>query len=158
MTADNREMYQEVLQIANQMYSSGPDWITFFREVLGVEGVIRRSFPDSALLRAFEQSPEHEEIQQMLVRLWAQGGGAAVDDQEPTRVITVRLPQSLHDALRAEAHDLHTSINKLCISKLLQVIDGNLVPAGATKPATAGTRKRREVEEIAEREITAKAG
>jgi hypothetical protein len=158
MTEKNRDTYQEVLQIASQMYDAGPDWITFFRELLGVEGLIRRSFPDNKLLRAFEQSPEHEAIQQMLAKLWAQGGGAAVDDQEPTRVITVRLPQSLHDALRAEAHDLHTSINKLCISKLLQVIDGKQVPIGATKPAAAATKKRREIEESAEPEITAKAG
>jgi predicted HicB family RNase H-like nuclease len=44
-------------------------------------------------------------------------------------VITVRLPKSLHESLRAEAHDRRTSMNKLCISKLLQVIDDELVPA-----------------------------
>jgi predicted HicB family RNase H-like nuclease len=44
-------------------------------------------------------------------------------------VITVRLPKSLHESLRAEAHDRRTSMNKLCISKLLQVVDGDLVPA-----------------------------
>jgi hypothetical protein len=46
-------------------------------------------------------------------------------------VITVRLPKSLHESLRAEAHDRHTSMNKLCISKLLQVVDGELVPSEA---------------------------
>ena len=45
------------------------------------------------------------------------------ETQEPTRVITVRLPQSLHEALQAEAHLHQTSMNKLCISKLLQVIE-----------------------------------
>ena len=44
-------------------------------------------------------------------------------------MITVRLPKSLHEALRAEAHEHRTSMNKLCISKLLQFIDNEKVPA-----------------------------
>lgn len=44
-------------------------------------------------------------------------------DLDATRVITVRLPKSLHLALKAEAHDRHTSMNQLCIAKLLQAID-----------------------------------
>ena len=48
---------------------------------------------------------------------------------EPTRVITVRLPKSLHESLRYEAHERKTSMNQLCISKLLQVIDNKLVPS-----------------------------
>jgi len=44
-------------------------------------------------------------------------------DMDATRVITVRLPKSLHLALKAEAHDRHTSMNQLCIAKLLQAID-----------------------------------
>ena len=48
---------------------------------------------------------------------------------EETRVITVRIPQSLHDALKIEAYEHRTSINKLCISKLLQFIDADHVPS-----------------------------
>ena len=62
------------------------------------------------------------------------GGPAAQDaapgpKPEPTRVVTVRIPRSLHDALRVEAHEHRTSMNKLCISKLLQFIDTGMVPA-----------------------------
>ena len=54
---------------------------------------------------------------------------SSVDSEnEPTRVITVRLPKSMHEYLRTEAHDLHTSMNKLCISKLLQVIGEDMIP------------------------------
>ena len=55
-------------------------------------------------------------------------GNAPVDENEPTRVITVRLPKSLHESLRTEAHEKRTSMNKLCISKLLQMIDDELIP------------------------------
>ncbi len=58
------------------------------------------------------------------------------NSNEPTRVITVRLPESLHEALKAEASDHNTSMNKLCISKLLQVlIENERVAAAAASSA-----------------------
>ena len=48
-------------------------------------------------------------------------------------VITVRLPESLHESLRIEAHEHHTSMNKLCISKLLQLIEENMIPSGSAE-------------------------
>jgi hypothetical protein len=91
---DAGERGQEIWKMANQLYQQNPDWVTFFREVLGLNGYVRQ--PCSSF--------------------------------EPTRVITVRLPKSLHESLRAEAHEKRTSMNKLCISKLLQFIDTDLVP------------------------------
>ena len=124
------EKYQQILQTASQLYNSEPDWVTFFREILGLEGVVRRAFPTPELMCRFEQAPEYAEIQQRLAKLRARGDFFA-NSREPTRVITVRLPKSLHESLRAEAHERHTSMNKLCISKLLQMVDGELVPADA---------------------------
>ena len=63
----------------------------------------------------------------MLTRLRERSSDNEIQ-QEATKVITVRLPKSLHDALKAEAHDHRTSMNRLCISKLLQFIDTQLVP------------------------------
>ena len=105
------------------------DWINFFREVLGTDGIVRRMFPTAEELAAFEKTPEHSAIQQMLTKLRERGDNAA-DDKEPTRVITVRLPKTLHESLKAEAHLHRTSMNQLCISKLLQLIDNELVPNG----------------------------
>ena len=67
--------------------------------------------------------------------------GSGADGHEPTRVITVRLPKSLHEALRAEAHDHKTSMNKLCIAKLLQVLEeeGEIVVVSETTQATSCT-------------------
>src|SRR4029079_9106449 len=113
-------------RIANEMFHQQPDWITFFREVLGVDGLLRKLFNSPEDLATFEKSPEYAEIQLMLARL-RERTGAAADGKEPTRVITVRLPNTLHEALKTEAHDRKTSMNQLCISKLLQVIDAELV-------------------------------
>ena len=41
----------------------------------------------------------------------------------------------MHEYLRTEAHDLRTSMNKLCISKLLQVIEQDLIPTERQQPA-----------------------
>jgi len=119
---------QEVFRIASELFRQGPDWVTFFREVLGVDGVARRLFETPEAYLAFEKSEQYTEIQQMLARL--RGRNSSIpDDLEPTRVITVRLPKSLHESLRAEAHDRKTSMNKLCITKLLQVMDDELAPS-----------------------------
>jgi predicted HicB family RNase H-like nuclease len=124
----HEERKQTAQRIANEMFSHQPDWITFFREVLGVDGLIRRLFASPEELVAFEKTEEYAEIQQMLAKL-RERTGAQADGKEPTRVITVRLPKSLHEALKTEAHDRKTSMNQLCISKLLQVIDGEFVMA-----------------------------
>ncbi len=29
---------QEVLRVADEMFQQSPDWVTFFREILGLEG------------------------------------------------------------------------------------------------------------------------
>lgn len=119
---------QEVIRIAQDLYRQSPDWVAFFREILGLTGVVRRAFPTSEELVAFEQTDEYAEIQAMLANL-RKTGPLPPDEEEPTRVITVRMPRSLHESLRAEAHDRKTSMNKLCISKLLQVIGDELIPA-----------------------------
>ncbi len=116
---------QKVLQVAQQLFQGKPDWVTFFRETLGVSGAARSVFTNQQEYVTFEKSREYAEIQNMVLQLRNRkvpGGGG----NEPTRVITVRLPESLHEALKAEASDHNTSMNKLCISKLLQVLSENM--------------------------------
>ncbi len=120
-TEDFAVRCQKVLGVARQLYQSGPDWVTFFREVLGVEGAARKVFVEQNDFSSFEKSTEYADIQQMVNSLRTRKGSGA-NANEATRVITVRLPESLHEALKAEATDHNTSMNKLCIAKLLQVL------------------------------------
>jgi predicted HicB family RNase H-like nuclease len=124
------EKEQEVFRVAQELYQQSPDWVAFFREVLGVGGIVRQQYKSPEDMATFEQSESYTQIQHMLAKLRERNGDAG-GPKEPTRVITVRLPQSLHESLRAEAHDRHTSMNKLCISKLLQMVDRELVPVEA---------------------------
>src|SRR4051812_42302235 len=114
---------QAVCRVASEMYGKTKDWVVFFREILGVNGLVRRLFPTAEEMAAFEKTAEYAQIQKMIKRLRDKPAAAQADGQEITRVITVRLPASLHESLKAEAHDHKTSINQLCISKLLQVME-----------------------------------
>ncbi len=126
MIAADQQM--EVKRTAEEACSRGLDWVTFYREILGPHGIVRRTFPTTESLAAFKQSEAYHEIQEMLARLRQQGTSAA-SREEPTRVITIRLPKSMHDGLKIEAHEHRISMNKLCISKLLEFIDPERVPA-----------------------------
>ncbi|MEQ8786723.1 MAG: toxin-antitoxin system HicB family antitoxin [Pirellulaceae bacterium] len=117
-----RDTCQEALQIATELMRQKPDWVTFFRETLGVGGVARRLFTSPEEMKQFEKTEEYAQIQQMVVELRSRPNNAT-DGSEPTRVITVRMPASLHDALKTEAHERKVSMNKLCITKLLQIVD-----------------------------------
>ena len=119
---------QEVCRFASELFAKSPDWVTFFREILGVEGIARRIFSKPGEMAAFEQTEEYAKIQGMVAKLREQSR-YQWESNEPTRVITVRLPKSLHEFLKAESYQRRTSMNQLCISKLLQIIDSALVPA-----------------------------
>jgi predicted HicB family RNase H-like nuclease len=130
---------QEVYRIAHELFSHNPDWVVFHREILGLEGVATKAFANPDEMASFKRTPEYAEIQQMLSRLRERSPAVPQSENglEPTRVITVRLPKSLHESLRAEAHERRTSMNKLCISKLLQVVDEQMEPSETSESEMA---------------------
>ncbi|HEX5445746.1 MAG TPA: hypothetical protein VFW87_18105 [Pirellulales bacterium] len=130
------------MRIAEAMYRQEPDWVSFFREMLGVGGVMRTLFPDAETQAAFEQTPAYMKLQQMIRSL--RDREKALPPKENTRVITIRIPASLHDSLTAEAYERYTSVNKLCISKLLQIVEDDLVPS--KKKRESPSAKEEEIE------------
>jgi predicted HicB family RNase H-like nuclease len=127
------EKYEQIYRKAFALFSTTPDWVTFFRQIMGVGGIIRTTFSSKEELSDFERSETFGRIQQMLGKL-REPVPTNTSPAEPNRVITVRLPESLHEKLRVEAHDYRTSVNKLCISKLLQFIENDLVPEDKWTP------------------------
>jgi predicted HicB family RNase H-like nuclease len=132
-----REDAEAVKLAAQDLYCQDPDWVTFYREIMGLRGAIRRRFRSRETLDKFEKTAEFLEIQRMLSRLRAKGPVAA-NPKDPTQIITVRIPNSLREALRLEAFEHCTSINKLCISKLVQFIDRQMIPAETSPPSPKG--------------------
>ena len=99
-------------------------WSIFFREVFGPAGLIHSKYPMQEERSAFTQTSEYQDLLCMLSTLWEEPGRVS----EHRAVITLRVPQSLHDLLKEEAHDLHTTINGLCIAKLILNVNPDLVP------------------------------
>jgi predicted HicB family RNase H-like nuclease len=138
---DGQHAATAVLQVAERLYGMDPEWVVFFREVLGVDGIVRRTFGDADALMRFECSPQYARIREMLDSLRSRQR----DDQserETQRVVTVRMPRSLHEALRSEAGDLRVSINTLCISKLMKVLDSSEKHGLTGDRSTPETRSR----------------
>lgn len=111
-----------VLQVAERLYAMDPEWVVFFREVLGVDGIVRRTFSEPEGLARFECSPQYARIREMLDALRGRQQDRP-SEREAQRVVTVRMPRSLHETLKNEAGLLRVSVNTLCISKLMKLLD-----------------------------------
>ena len=77
-----------VLQVAERLHAMSPDWVVFFREVLGVEGIVRRSFRTETALTHFECSPQYARIREMLDDLRSRQRDRPAS-REAQRVVTV---------------------------------------------------------------------
>ena len=124
ITIDQR---REAVTQALRLSRVARDWEVFFKQVMGVDGLIYSLFSTAEQRRQFETTAEYVEIQHILAEMRSRPQKRNLADREKTKMITVRLPESLHTALMQEANDLNTSMNKLCISKLLQIINKDLV-------------------------------
>jgi len=120
---------QHALRFAQTVYSQTNDWVAFFRQTLGVSGIVKKLFHSQEAVAEFEQSEEFREIQQMVSQLRKKRRRKKDknSNREPTKVITVRMPKSLHELLCDQAGQRGISINHLCISKLLQMIEDEQV-------------------------------
>lgn len=119
---DRREQdANAVLQVAKRLHAMEPEWVVFFSEMLGVDGHAQRMFPDRDALAAFECSPQYARIRELLDDLRLRQ--AEAPKRQSRRVVTVRMPRSLHETLKAEARRLGVSINQLCVTKLIRILD-----------------------------------
>jgi hypothetical protein len=137
---------QEVLRLAQAAFAQTGTWVVFYREMLGTDGVVRQLYSTPEEMRCFEDSSEFAELQEMVAAMRSQDASKG-DATEPERMITIRLPKSLHDALRIESEEMNLSINKLCISKLLQRIESRFIPIQqgrrrGRRPGPQGPRKK----------------
>jgi len=130
----------DVFRVAAELYEQDPDWIVFFREVLGIKGLIRQVYNTPEALAEFERTEEYAQIKQMLAELRRRAEEEA-KPRESLRVITVRLPVTLHESLKGEAAQHKVSINQLCIAKLMKYVDGQI-----DLPKRTSARRRNEEE------------
>ena len=79
------EKQTAVKEIADKLYDQKPDWITFYREILGMDGHRFANIPGPGRSSAaFEQSPAYQEILRLLTML------RQLPPRRPSAIQTVR--------------------------------------------------------------------
>jgi predicted HicB family RNase H-like nuclease len=115
-----------------EFFGPAPTWTAFFRESLGRNGLARTLFPTEAEYQMFCESPEYSQVLEMLTALRAKN----LPENDPTesqKMITIRIPSSLHDVICDEANAMQVSVNTLCISRMFQPLAKELMPASEKK-------------------------
>ncbi len=140
------ERGNEALRLAVLAFPQTGSWVVFYRTMLGVDGVCRKLFPTADELRYFETTEQFIELNEMVAAMRSEDK-AKGNTAEPERMITIRIPKSLHDVLKAESDEQNLSINKLCISKLLQRLHPKFAPIQKGKrrgrrPGPQGPRRK----------------
>ena len=131
----------QAFDLANDLFGNAPTWVCFYRELMGGEGLIPQLFPSNEDFGRFLRCDQYYQIQMMLTALRSRDLPEN-DPNDPQRMITVRLPKSLHEALCDEAIRLGISVNRLCISRMLQLLDPKMIPETGTKPRGRKPRTR----------------
>lgn len=131
---------RQSLQIAYELFPSAPAWVCFFRETLAEGGLVRKLFQNGQEFADFTTTSEYVEISRMLTALRSREQPEN-DPNDPQRMITVRMPKSLHETVCNEAERLAISVNKLIISRMLQPLDSRMIPQSTAKRRQPKSRK-----------------
>ncbi|MCA9133877.1 MAG: hypothetical protein KDA45_12010, partial [Planctomycetales bacterium] len=132
---------QQAFDVANDLFGNAPTWVCFYRALMGSDGLISLLFADREDFSKFLRSEQYHQIQLMLTALRSRDLPEN-DPNDPQRMITVRLPKSLHEAMCEEAEALNISVNRLCISRMLQLLDPKMIPETSSKPRGRKPRTR----------------
>ena len=111
----DKDAAKTVLATVKSLQSQGLDWMALSNAIYAADGVFAKSFPVGESRTAFMNGPEYAEIRKILASLpmpheTAAGGVSGK--------FMVRLPQSIHAALQAEAEAEGVSLNQLVLAKL----------------------------------------
>lgn len=71
----------------------------------------------------------------VIARRQPAGDGSLQPASNPSRVITARMPKSLHERLRDAAYHSKTSINQLAVAAIERVVADVELAVAAAKPA-----------------------
>jgi predicted HicB family RNase H-like nuclease len=110
---------REALAFARQLKAAGKTWLEAYNALYGIGGKCAILFPTRADRTAFIKTAEHAQISKLLSQLPDPPEQSGVPPLETASGnLHVRLPRSLHAALRAEAAAENISLNQLIVAKL----------------------------------------
>jgi len=107
----------KLLKFAREQAKTCQSWQELHNAVYGVGGKFGELMPDVAERTKFAGSDEFKAIAELITGL--RGNGDTPDELEPASgKFVLRLPESMHAALAAEAKREGVSLNQLCVAKL----------------------------------------
>ncbi len=117
----------QVLRLAEEAFAMTGSWVVFYRTMLAPGGVVDQLYDSPVARRYFETTMEFSELLEMVTAIRSQDDFSS-GSHEPTRMITIRVPRSLHAATIRESEDLELSMNAYCVTKLLQPANPRFTP------------------------------
>ena len=106
----------ELLGFARERAQTAKTWTELHNAIYGLGGKFGELFADQSARAAYAKSAEFRAIAELIGAL--RGHTDAADETMPSGKFVLRLPESLHAALLAEAKAEGVSLNQLCLAKL----------------------------------------
>jgi hypothetical protein len=119
--ASVEQAIRDIELAAQELFRVHVSWWDFYNKILGPQGMVRSRLVSEEQYAQFRRSPAYARIQRMLANLCRRRERGRRG--QPIKIITVRVPESIHKALAGEASKLGISINQLCVAKLLQILE-----------------------------------
>lgn len=113
----NKSAAKELLAEAKRMKKAGASWLEVSNALFGPGGPAAQAFTAREEREAFVAGPENQAIREVMASL-PMPHEKISDAGGPSGKFLVRLPQSLHAALQAEAEAEGVSLNQLVVAKL----------------------------------------
>jgi predicted HicB family RNase H-like nuclease len=117
---------REALAFARQKAAQTSDWIEFHNARFGMGGHCTELFPTQAERVQFGKTDEHRQIMALLEQLQGSDTDGTQPVPDASGRFVLRLPQSMHAALIAEARAEGISLNQLCVAKLATQLRAHL--------------------------------
>ena len=113
----------ELLSFAQESAKHAKTWMDLHNAVYGLGGKFGELFPDQKSRTVFAKSSQFHEIGHMIRAL---NKDESVEMTIPSGKFILRVPESLHAALLAEAKAEGVSLNQLCMAKLVASLQSTL--------------------------------
>lgn len=97
---------------------SAKTWPDFWNAVGGIGGPIARIFPTQEERVLLSQSDEYRQFTDHLAEMQKSGNHLVDQVESASGAIALRLPKSMHAALKVEAEAEDVSVNQLILAKL----------------------------------------
>lgn len=117
MTHSIEDRGKKLLAIAQSMYDAGASYLEISNALFGIDAPCGKLFPSREEREKFLASPQHKAIRKLMSKLPMPHESLPSPDG-PSGKFLIRVPQSLHAALQAEAEAEGVSLNQLAVAKL----------------------------------------